>query len=376
MTSSVRSRTTCVAGPSGDMTRRRVLGLGVAGLAGVGLAACGGRERPATAKRSGAVELTMLVALGADLGVMPQEFKARWEASHPNVRIRLHEESISAVYPKMLARKKTNPDKPLINLGFFTGLQSEQGVLDGMWAKLDYGAMPNVGTLRPEYKRDDGYGVPISLEQFGLTLNPEHIAAPSSWTALWDAANDDKVTYFGFPWYALYMAAVVNGGSGANLEPGWKALTEHASNIRALVTSNPEFLNVLTSGTAPLSAFLAGTTEQWIRSGSPFSYVVPDEGALALPVSLHSAAGQSPAELEACQEIINEMVSPNWNARWAETSVQIPVQSDVTLPPRLAKLPAFQPATVDGLVQADYRALAKDLAKLAERWQRDVVPKI
>jgi putative spermidine/putrescine transport system substrate-binding protein len=362
------------------LSRRALLrGLGAMGAAALGATACGDVTANGGSDSGGGqkLDLTMFVFLGGNLGTMPKEFADDWKSSHPNVNLKIYEESNQVGYPKMVAQQKTDPSRPLVNLGFFNAQTTEQGILDKMWAPLDYAAMTNVADVRPESKRDDRFGVGIGSDQIGLLYNTEKLGSkPTSWQALWDPANRGKVTLFGFPWYVIFAAAKLNGGGLENMEPGWKAWQDNAKNIRTLVTSNPQYLNVLASGTAPLTGYFNGTGNQWITDGAPLEYVPPDEGAISVPVNLQAVAGQSSSQLEACQEIIDAMLSPKWCSRWAETSIEVPANTKSSLPPELAQLPAFAPANVDRMLEADYAVVGKNVSAWTDRWQRDIVSRI
>ena len=143
------------------------------------------------------------------------------------------------------------------------------------------------------------------------------------------------------------------------MEPGWKLWEEKASQIKLIVDSNPQYLNVLSSGTTPLTAYFHGTSHQWKDGGAPIQYSIPQEGAIPLPVFLQSVAGQGEDEAEVSRDIINEMLSPKWSARWAETSVQIPSNQKAVLPAKLASLPAFQQSTIDNFIEIDWDIVGK-----------------
>ncbi|PDQ35329.1 MAG: hypothetical protein B5766_06955 [Candidatus Lumbricidophila eiseniae] len=361
-----------------NFTRRSFLAGGVAAAAAT-LAACASplRSGSKSTTGSGKLTLTMFCFLGGDLAKMPKEFAQDYQQSHPNIEIKFYEESNTVGYGKMLAQRKVDPSKPLVNLGFFNTNTSIQGIGDKMWQKLDYSSMKNAADILPNFQRKDQIGIGIGSDQYGLITNTNNFhTAPDSWAVLWDPKFAGQVSFFGFPWYAVLVAAQASGGSLQNMEPGWKLWTENAKQIKLIVESNPQYLNVLSSGTAPLTSYFAGTGQQWINGGAPLQYTVPKEGAIPLPVYLQSVAGQSQNQLEACQEIIDAMLAPKWASRWAETSIEIPANVKATLPHNLASLPAFQKSTLDGLMDIDFDTVGKNTAAWSERWKSEIVSKI
>lgn len=362
------------------LSRRGFL-MGTAGLAAAStLSACSSPFAQDGGSNGGGgkkLSITMFVFLGGDLAKMPQEFAKEYMESNPNVSIEFYEQSNSVGYGKMLAQRKADPEKPLVNMGFFNTNTSIQGIGDEMWESLDYSSMKNAGDVLPIFQRDDHKGIGIGSDQYGLLLNPDALGStPTSWSALWDRKYKGTLSLFNFPWYAVYAAALANGGSLDDMEPGWKIWEERADQIKLIVESNPQYLNVLSDGTAPLTTYFAGTGQQWINEGAPLEYVVPDEGAMPLPVFLQSVAGQGDDETEVCQDIINEMLAPKWVSRWAETSIEIPATQSAEIPDSLADLPAFQQSTIDGLLEIDYDIVGEKQAEWTERWNNNVVPKI
>ncbi|MCG5220051.1 extracellular solute-binding protein [Streptosporangium soli] len=365
-----------------SISRRGLL----AGAAGLALASACGEVNPggpATGPSAGQngsggkLKVTMFAFLGGDLGKMPKEFAAEYMRSHPSVQIEVYEQSNTVGYTRMLAQKKAAPDQPLVNFGFFNAQSSVQGVADRMWAKLDYSAMFNAADIDERFRREDGYGIGIGADQLGLLYNRDKAPKPpTSWSALWDHAFREQVTFLQFPWYAVFMAAKLNGGGLSNMEPGWQLWEREAKQIRLLVESNPQYLNVLSNGTATLTGYFAGTGQQWINSGAPLNYVVPSEGAIPLPVYLQAVEGSTPNQLEAINDMINEMISPRWSQRWAETSIETPANTKAKIPADLARLPAFSPATRKGFIDVDYTIVGTHNAEWQRRWETDIASRI
>ncbi|WP_028921975.1 ABC transporter substrate-binding protein [Pseudonocardia acaciae] len=368
---------------SAPLSRRRWLKtVGLAG--GVALtSACGAVAPPSrsapSAGANGKLKVTLFAFLGGDLATVPKEFAKEYEAAHRGVQVEIYEQSNTIGYAKMLAQKKVAPDQPLVNLGFFNAQTTAKGIGDRMWSRLDYAGMSNAPDIDAQFRRDDqfGIGIGIGADQFGLVYNHEKLpTAPTSWADLWNPAYRGKVCLFQDPWYAVFVAAMLNGGSIENMEPGWQLWQRSAEQIRLMVISNPQYLNVLASGTAPLTAYFAGTGQQWIDSGAPLSYVVPREGAISQPVYLQAVAGSTDNQLEVAHDMINQLISPKWSARWASASIETPANTKTPLPHKLARLPAFAPATRERFIKVDYAAVGRNSTAWRQRWDRDVSSRI
>jgi putative spermidine/putrescine transport system substrate-binding protein len=294
-------------------------------------------------------------------------------AKHPNLTIEIYENSNTVGYPKMLAAKQTTPDQPLVNLGFFNGQTAAQGDIDGMWNKLDYGALPNVKNVLPVFKRANRQGIGLGSDQVGIVYNTKSLSpAPTSWADLWASKVKGKATYFDYYWEGVYMAARANGGSLTNMNPGWTFWKDHAKWIRTIVTSNPQYLDVLTNGTAEITSYFNGTGLQWKNGGAPLDYVPPKEGAISVPVYLCTVKGNTSDQEAVSLDIINQMLTPKWCEQWATTTIQVPAVQGVKLPSDLASLPAFKQETVSKLIKLDWVTVAKQTANWKQRWDQDV----
>jgi putative spermidine/putrescine transport system substrate-binding protein len=355
------------------LTRRDILAAG--GAAAGALALGVNPVRAATrVRRANPVEVTMFVFLGGALGVQPKAFKEWYESNHSNVKINIYENSNTVGYPLMVAAKKQDASKPFVNLGFFNAQTTAQGDLDDMWEKLDYGHLANVKDIYPAFKRSSQKGIGIGADQLGLVYNTQQISkAPTSWSDLWSPNYAGKVVFFDYYWQAVYAAARLNGGNLHHMDKGWNLWSQKAHDqIRTIVTSNPQYLQVLTNGTAGLTSYFNGTAIQWVRQGAPLKYVVPKEGGINVPVYLQSVKGNTPAQSEVCQDIIGKMLSPKWCGGWANTSVEVPANSKVKLPAEFKALPAFQPATINKLWKLEWQVVAKANSTWRGQWDQQV----
>ena len=365
-----------------QISRRDALKIGAGALSAAALAACGSSTPSGSASSrrgypKGKVSVTMFVFLGGNLGVMPAAFAKDYMSRHRNVTVNIYANSNNVGYPKMLAAKQTNPNQPLVNLGFFNGQTAAQGDLDGMWNKLDYSALSNAKDIPPIFRRSNHHGIGIASDQLGLVYNTQEVTkAPTSWADTWGASTKGKLTFFQYYWEIVYIAAKMNGGSLTNMGPGWNFWQNHAHWIRTIVSSNPQYIQVLTNGTANFTSYFNGTALQWKQQGAPVTYVPPKEGAISVPVYLCSVQGNTPDQEAVAVDMINEMISPKWCLQYATTTVAVPANQAVKLPSNLSSLPAFQKSTVDKLIALDWKTVAKNINDWDQRWNQDIAAKI
>ncbi|MTD15215.1 extracellular solute-binding protein [Nakamurella sp. YIM 132087] len=320
-------------------------------------------------------KITIFAFLGNRLADMPKAFAQDYMSRHSNVEIEIYEDSNANGYPKILAAKQADPTAtPLVNMGFFNSQISAQGDLDGTWNKLDYAALSNAADISDTFRRPNMNGIGVGADQIGLLYNTDAVSTPpTSWTALWeDEQFAGRLSLWDYWWYVVFMAAKVNGGDLSNMDAGWDIWRENAPNVRTIVTANPEWQQVMSNGTSDLTSCWNGTGLQFKADGAPVDYVVPTEGAIAVPVYLQTLAGNSDNQQEICLDILNEMLSPQWDQMWAETAVQTPANSTVELPADLKDLPGFLPENVDKLISIDWGLVAANNADWRARWDADI----
>jgi putative spermidine/putrescine transport system substrate-binding protein len=359
--------------PARSVSRRSCLAAGGAIAAGAFLSGCARAAKP-TSGSGGKLNIIMTPFAGADLGVMPTEFAKYYEGKHSNVSIKIDN---TVLLSKQVAAFKVNPDKPLTNLCFSNGASTAQGKATGMYAKLDYGRIQHAADLAPNLVEKDHCGVVLGADQMGLVYNTgRYPNGVRSWSDLWADNQRGQEAFFTIPWWAIGVAASLNGGSWADMDAGFRIWTEHAKNIRTIVTANPQFLNVLSTGEAPLTSHYFGTSHVWISQGAPLKYTAPTEGAVFDPVGVNISSGSSDDQIEVMYDMINEMITPQWNSRWADTAVEIPALRTATIGEKLKALPQIAGGADQKFVPVDWDLVGKNLAAWTERWNKDVVSKI
>ena len=101
---------------------RMIAAAGAALLAG----AFGGAARAAEP-----TEITFFIWAGSNQGIVPQEVIKAYKEKNPKVEIEILESNNAITFPKMVATKRTTPDKPLVHCGFFNVNSITKGDVEG-----------------------------------------------------------------------------------------------------------------------------------------------------------------------------------------------------------------------------------------------------
>lgn len=379
-----QSRPRMVEAAASPLSRRSFLAAGGAFAAGAFLSACAngntksakssGNSGAGTATSGKKLSITVTPFAGADLADMPKAFAQDYMDRHPNVSITLDD---TVLFTKQVAGFKANPHKPLTNLAFSNSGSTATGKALGMYVKLDYSRIPHTSDLASNLVEKEHCGVVLGADQMGIVSNKKSYPdGLKSWVDLWSDKQKGKECYFTIPWWAIGIAASTAGGSWKDMDPGFKIWEEHAKNIRTIVTANPQFLNVLASGEAPLTSHYFGTSHVWASQGAPLQYSTPREGVVFDAVGVNIVAASSQDQIEVMYDMINEMLTPKWNSMWADSSVEIPALTTTKLSDKLKALPQISAGADQKFIAVDWDTVGQNMPAWTDRWNKDVVSKI
>ncbi len=317
------------------------------------------------------VKLTMFIWAGANQGVVPREVVAAYLKTHPSVQIEFWESNNTVTYPKMVAAKQANPSNPLINFGFFNVDATNRGDVDDMWVPLDPARIPNMARVHKSLRRPDNRGIGYEMSAMGLMYNKDAVKdPPTSWTALWDPKWRGKVTFFDNNFIPLVLAARLNGGSEKNIDPGFRVWEQNAKNIRALVTSNDQLKNLIVSREALLGPWFTSIWKFWEEEGAPLGFANPKEGVVAFPLYLQIVKGSTPEQIHVAEQVINELLKPENNARYARLTIGVPSEPEVRLSPGVEQI--LSPKLLDHAIWLDWATMGQKASEWRQRWEREV----
>src|SRR5919197_1019157 len=302
---------------------RRSAALGISTTTALSfLAACGGGTpvsgpgpggKPAGA--DGPVKLTFFVYVGANQGVVPREVMAEYMKANSNVTIELFEGTNAETYPKMVAARKTTPDQPLINFGYFNADATAKGDVDDMWEPLD---PANVPTLTNVGKESD----PAAVDKTFKLMS--------------DKAKEGQ--------------------------------------IRLFFLSNDQVKQPMIRGEVWLSGWFNSSVDIWSnQEHGPFGYAAPKEGQVAFTLYHQVVKGSTPAQKYHAERIINLLNDKKWLTRYCNLTHSIPAGKDIQLDPELANQEAFKTRNIEGAIQLDWATLAAKNAEWNDRFNKEVV---
>ena len=164
---------------------------------------------------------------------------------------------------------------------------------EGLIEPIDTSKLANYGELQDDIKEVDDvvddagavYGVPWLWGTTSLAYNADAVSAPlTSWSALWDPANQGKVTMFDDHITAVLVAGMYLGEEdpyNPDLEKIEEALLELKDNCKLFWTSYDSFAKPYSAGEITMGPLWSGAATQLNATGVPIEYVYPEEGVVS-----------------------------------------------------------------------------------------------
>lgn len=176
-------------------------------------------------------------------------------------------------------------------------MMSQVAMLKGqsteLWAPLDTAKIPNASNLIDHFvnKYPDGRVAGIGAVAWYITLvtNTDVFKeAPTSWTALWDPANADKLGLLALVSNSFLLEVTAKthfGGTNAldteeGLLKAFEKLAEVKPNVRLWYRDEAQFEQSLKSGEIPMGQYYHDVTGLAAKDGQPVRSTFPKEGGI------------------------------------------------------------------------------------------------
>ncbi len=225
----------------------------------------------------------------------------------------------------------------------------------------------------------DDRAVAIGLVATGLMYNTKYFAdkhwpAPTSWNDLKDPKYKGLIVIppinntYGL--YTLLMFATMNGGSAAEIEPGFKAMkTDVNPNVLAYEPSPGKMTELFQSGQAALAVWGSGRVQSFAITGFPVDFVYPREGAVTLLAS--ACPIEKPNASPAASDFIQSMLEPKLQLILLKEYGYGPVNKTVQVSPEMAGMaPVGERAAK--LVKPDWTVINDQRENWTRRWNREI----
>lgn len=356
---------------SGGLSRRGLLA-GMIGAAGtLTVAACGQSSSGTVGKQGGSI------AIAGSAGVYQETANSVKSAVETATGINYTYSALGSTNDYIAKLQAAHGQSPPFDAGITGSDLAWLGHHQGLLERIPTGGVPNLSHVEPEFRKivTDGsnlIAVPLGYKVQGILWRKDLVPFEiKSWHDLWRPELKKRITVQSMPQLGgrmvLLMAAIINGGSQKNIEPGWKALAKLKPNIQSFFAVTSDALNGLVAGDSWVSV-------NTLDLGLPLKSknvvaTAPSEGLIWSMDALSIAKGTEHADWAA--KMINGFTSESLNDEWIE-GVETGSVTSYPLPPKVKANTVETPALSKRLFPIDLLQIGLDSAEWTQRWQHEI----
>jgi putative spermidine/putrescine transport system substrate-binding protein len=338
------------------LTRRQALATGTAGLA-AGLAGA-----PAIAQTRPRIVVQTFGGLFEK--TIRENAIAEFERAH-NTEVVLSIEDDTTLLPKLRAARSRAPFDVVTLDNNIAILGAEMG----LWAPDQSAQMPNAADIYKTSKPPMTANYGTIVYEYAFVYNPKKVANPTSWSDLWQdgiVAGIPHITQsYGLTF--LYIASILNGGSGKNLDPGFAAI-KRLKKFK-IYKNVSEGLQLFQQGEVDAALFYGHRGQQMIDMGVSVLKTRPKEGTWGQRTGMQIP--RNAANLDGARAWVNWTLSVPYQTAFAR-NLYSPTNRKVELPPDLAAKHVYGETHVDSIREVPWDELLPQRDALLERWTREI----
>lgn len=283
-----------------------------------------------------------------------------------------------ATSAEIIATAIAQKDRPQVDVVMCDLPAFQQGLEQGIFAKLDAKEVPNLAKMVDSARIGDS-GIATYADILAIVYHKEAFqrngwAPPTTWADFFRPELKGKVIMppvsntYGM--YYLVDRARANGGSERNIEPGFQALKKLAPSVVDWTTTFAKISDLMQQETALIALF--GNASGWeiVRRGVPADVVIPDPSYMSATIAGIMKGAPNP---EGARVFLNWLISEKVLKYRAERFGQSPMNREVKLEGEAAKR-VLTGDELKKLVTVDYDYIASVRNEWNTRFQREVAP--
>jgi putative spermidine/putrescine transport system substrate-binding protein len=242
----------------------------------------------------------------------------------------------------------------------------------GLLAELKPELVPNLKALPKEMVGK--HFVTLSQSPRGIAYRKDLVPFPiKDWSDLWDPRLKSKVGMSfvidtGSP---LVMAALINGGSEKNIEPGFAKMKALKPNLAGFFKTDSESVKFLESGEfAVIGYSILANFYLKLGPDSNIKFVMPEKPKFLAPIPAAVVKGRGAEREKAAHELVNFMLSPKQQEWITGRFGQVPSNPNAKLPAALNEVIPSMPLT--NVYRIDWETVNKNYADWNKRWNQEI----
>lgn len=276
---------------------------------------------------------------------------------------------VPASAAQIVTRLMAERSAPTVDAVIIDQLVMGEAVEAGLFETVDNAGIPNMRDLAPDALDPRGYGPIVHAHNLVIGYNTRLLAVdpPRSWADLWEPRFKGTVVPGAIELTPgllfLLQANALNGGSYANIDPGFAAVLRLAPNVRKYFHNIGE-VRPLVSQENVVVAISSNMLQVEIAQGSPVGMVFPSEGCLASPAVAQVVRGTKVKAL--AEQFIDHYLRPAAQTGWAR-------DYNVSVFNTKAAVPEEVKARIaDRVVFFDAGEVARRRGDWVDRWMREI----
>ncbi|MBP2296203.1 ABC transporter substrate-binding protein [Azospirillum rugosum] len=279
----------------------------------------------------------------------------------------------------ILAKLQAQKDNPQMHVVFLDDGLMYRAMGMGLCQKT--AASPVLDEVYPTSRLKGDMAVGVNMGMTGLAYNTKMFqekgwAPPTSWMDLADAKYKGKVVVqsaasSSFGLHAFLMFNRIQGGTEANVDPGFKAWRGTiGQNVLEYIPSSAKISEMVQTGEAamfPLTPTAVGALKD---KGIPVEYAQPKEGSAVLMVAECVVANNSEPDLS--QKLAAFLLGAEAQAKALEFGSQIPSNTTVKPTAETAKLVETFQGYMKNAVLVDWDVINEKRPEWNQRWNKEI----
>lgn len=280
-------------------------------------------------------------------------------------------ETIGMRSADQVARLRIEGEQPSVDVLWIDYGEAQLLAREGLLAKLTEEDIPNLAEIRDQAKSPLGIAPITFSSALGFIVNTERLEElPESWADLWEPRYENEIAMFDFGSTLgpaiLVIAARLAGGSETDIEPGFEKLAELAEHAVVFQSSGPANNLMVAQGEAGITFGLASQTLDLKANGAPVEWIVPEEGAIALPQGFQVAAHTGKPDL--AKRFVDYTLGVETQTRLAEELLLVVTNENVTLSEDTAPL-----VPLDNIIYLDFVTIGAERGAWTDRFNREIL---
>jgi putative spermidine/putrescine transport system substrate-binding protein len=237
----------------------------------------------------------------------------------------------------------------------------------GVLEQIDYSRIPNATNLIPAMRYPYGVGHIYSAKV--AVYNPRMMEPPQTFRSVFDPRHGNKLGIIDIQYqFIMLVAALANGGSVSNFEPGKELLMAVKRAGVRIYPTNEAFAQALKTEEVSIGCMWKARVVQWQNAGISIESTAPTEGVpyfvsgFCIPRNAPNKAGG--------YAYMNAMLERQAQENFAVDMGYNATVTNAVVAPDLHRRIGFTAEEQRRLVDLDYGYLARNDAALKEWWDK------